>query len=73
MTGQRIKSPQLERDVLYLVEWMSALADAAQIKYGYDGIRRDTYISAKAATTAAVQKYPFSNAKELKVWLANLS
>ena len=62
ITGQNIKSPQLERDVLWIVEWVGCLAAAAESAFGYDGIKRNTYSVARAASKIAVAKYPFTNA-----------
>jgi hypothetical protein len=71
-TGENIKSPTLERDVLYLVEWISLVAEAAKRSFGYDGLKRNTFAAAKNSATAAVQTYPFSTPSELKSWLSNL-
>lgn len=71
-TGQGITSAQLERDVMHIINWISAVADAADAAVGYDGLRRRTYVAAKASANVHVQKYPFSNPTELKAWLATL-
>src|ERR1035441_5200587 len=47
ITGQNIKSPQLERDVLWIVEWVGCLASAAESTFGYDGLKRNTYSVAR--------------------------
>lgn len=39
-TGQGIPSAQLEKDVIHIINWMSALAAASDSAYGYDGLRR---------------------------------
>jgi hypothetical protein len=73
ITGQIIKSPQLERDVLWVVEWVSCLAAAAENRFGYDGLKRNTYRAAKATTRIAVAEYPFQTSAELKLWLSGLT
>lgn len=72
ITGQGINSPQLERDVLWIVEWVSCLATAAESTYGYDGMRRNTYRVAKGTSRIAVSEYPFQTALDFKTWLAGL-
>ena len=72
LTGQGIKSAQFERDVIYLVVWISAVARAADDAFGYDGLRRNTYVAAKASARLSVQSYPFSTPTELKTWLSTL-
>src|SRR5437867_3011469 len=42
LTGQGIKSPQLEQDVIHIIDWISAVAHAADATFGYDGLRRNT-------------------------------
>lgn len=71
-TGQGIKSAQLECDVIHIINWISAVAQAADMAFGYDGLRRKTYVAAKASANIHVQKYPFSNTTELKKWLSTL-
>lgn len=73
ITGQGIQSSQLERDVLWIVEWVTCLAAGAEGKFGYDGLKRNTYRVAKATSTIAVAKYPFSTPTELKDWLSKLA
>ncbi len=72
LTGQGISSTQLERDVIHLIAWISALADSADNAFGYDGLRRNTYIAARASAKISVQNYPFNTPTELKTWLATL-
>ena len=72
LTGQGIKSPQLERDVIHIINWISAVAQAADAAFGYDGLRRNTYVAAKASANLHVQNYPFSTPTELKAWLSKL-
>jgi len=72
-TGQNIQSAQLENDVIHIVRWISSLADAAEAEYGYDGLKRRTYIAAKNSSKVSIQDYPFSNPTELKRWLSTLS
>lgn len=71
-TGQNIQSAQLERDVIHLINWIASLAQVADAAFGYDGLRRKTYIAAKACSNVPVQQYPFSNPTELKKWLSTL-
>ena len=73
ITGLGIKSIQLERDTLWIVEWVSCLAAGAENKFGYDGLRRNTYRQAKATSKIAVANYPFTTPSELKKWLAKLT
>jgi hypothetical protein len=73
VTGQGIKSPQLERDVLWIVEWVACLATAAEGAFGYDGLRRNTYRVAKSTSKIPVGKYPFATPAELKTWLIDLT
>ena len=73
ITGLGIKSIQLERDTLWIVEWVSCLAAGAENKFGYDGLRRNTYRQAKATSRIAVATYPFTIPSELKKWLAKLT
>lgn len=71
-TGQAIKSPQLEQDVIHIINWISAVAQAADAAFGYDGLRRNTYVAAKASANLHVHNYPFSTPAELKEWLSKL-
>jgi hypothetical protein len=73
ITGQGIKSPQLERDVLWIVEWVGCLATAAEGTFHYDGLKRNTYSVARSASQIAVSKYPFTTPAELKTWLSGLT
>lgn len=72
LTGQGIKSPQLEQDVIRIINWISAVAQAADATFGYDGLRRNTYAAAKASPNIHAQKFPFSTTAELKTWLSTL-
>ena len=71
-TGQGITSSQLEQDVILLIKWISSLAQAAHDAYGYDGVKRNTYVAARQSAKLSVERYPFSTAAELKNWLATL-
>jgi len=71
-TGENIKSDALERDVILLVEWISALANASIPVFGYDGLKRNTFSAAKAAPVSVKGSYPFSTPSELKDWLGTL-
>ncbi|OFW37332.1 MAG: hypothetical protein A3J28_07760 [Acidobacteria bacterium RIFCSPLOWO2_12_FULL_60_22] len=72
-TGQNVPSAQLERDVLWIIEWVFSLGDAAQVAFGYNGIERNTYRMAKSVLTSSVKEYPFSNVAEFKKWLTKLA
>lgn len=71
-TGQGITSAQLERDVIHIISWISRVAEEADAAFGYDGLRRNTYIAAKSSANLHVQKYPFSTPSELRKWLSSL-
>jgi len=73
ITGQNITSQQLERDVLWIVDWISTLADATDRQFGYDGLQRKTYRSAKSTAGIIVSQYPFDSPVEFKKWLSSLS
>ena len=73
ITGQGIKSPQLERDVLWIVEWVACLATAAEIAFGYDGLKRNTYRLARSSSKIPVGKYPFTTPAALKDWLSEIT
>lgn len=72
LTGKGIKSRQLERDVIHIISWISAVAQASDAAFGYDGLRRNTYVAAKTSASLHVQNYPFSSPAELKAWLSKL-
>lgn len=72
ITGQSIQSAQLERDVLHIVAWIEAVANASQTAFGYDGLKRNTYIAARSSAAVATNAYPFSTPAELKKWLNSL-
>jgi len=72
-SGQGITSAQLERDVGHIINWITSLAQAADAAFGYDGLRRRTYVAAKSTANIHVQNYPFSNAAQLKAWLSTLT
>jgi hypothetical protein len=73
ITGQRISSLTIERDVKILVDWIVALAAGANLRFGYDGITRNTYRAAKESSKIAVSSYPFTNSDEFKKWLTKLT
>ena len=73
ITGHGIRSPQLERDVLWIVEWIACLATAAENTFGYYGLKRNTYRVAKATSNIAEAKYPFTTPTELKKWLSEFA
>ncbi len=69
ITGQKISSYQIEKDVVLLISWISELGTGAKQEFGYDGIQRNTFREAKAASKIAVSNFPFTNATEFKAWL----
>jgi hypothetical protein len=73
ITGQKIRSSQLEKDVMLLINWVSCLADGAETAFGYDGLSRNTFRKAKSVAKINVSKYPFGNVSEFKSWIRTLS
>lgn len=73
ITGQGITSRQLERDVFWIIQWVSCLATAAENTFGYDGLKRNTYRVARSTSKIPVGKYPFTTPAELKHWLSDLA
>lgn len=69
VSSKNITSKQLERDVLWIVEWVDHLATGADHAYGYDGLKRNTFRNAKTVERIAVEKYPFTTPTELSAWL----
>jgi hypothetical protein len=72
LTGKSIESPQLKQDLRHIIAWIDALAQAAEMAFGYDGLKRNTYKYAKNTAPIYVQNYPFSNLEELKIWVSKL-
>ncbi len=73
ITGQKISSPQLEQDIILLIDWISCLADAAETHFGYDVLGRNTFRKAKSVAKINVDKYPFGSVSEFRKWLSDLS
>ncbi len=73
ITGQGLTSVKIERDVIFIINWIATLADKANAAYGYDGLRRNTYVAAKSSANIHVKNYPFETTSELKEWLSNLA
>jgi hypothetical protein len=73
VTGQKITSKQLEKDVLWIIQWVHNLATSADSVFGYDGLRRNTYRAAKSGPLNSAQTYPFSNTRQFKSWLNKLT
>jgi hypothetical protein len=73
ITGRKLTSRQLERDVLWIIQWVAALATSADSVFGYDGLRRNTYHVAKSVPCHAVAKYPFSSTSQFRNWLTTIS
>jgi len=72
ITGQKIRSVELERYVRTVVEWMSCLGEAAKRVYGYDGVQRNTFRQAKTVAQRGTS-YPFVDARTFGSWLTALS
>jgi len=73
MTGLGLKSDQLERDVIVMVDWIHSFGEAAKKEYGYNGVDRNAYRHARATETRVVKKYPFNTLEEFEKWLKGLS
>ncbi len=73
ITGQDIKSSQLERHVLTVVDWVACLAKAADSAYGYDGLKRNTFRAAKSAAQTDVMAYPFGDVEAFTSWLRTVA
>jgi hypothetical protein len=73
ITGQNVKSPQLERDVIWIMEWVGCLAAAAEATFGYDGLKRNTYRTARGTSKISVSRYPFTTSADFKDWLYELT
>jgi hypothetical protein len=69
ITGQKLHSRQLEKDIGLLRNWIERLASAAQARLGYDGIGRNTFRKASTAPAIAGAKYPFATVEGFKKWL----
>lgn len=69
ITGQNLKSRQLEGDITLLRNWIERLDAAATRHLGYDGIGRNTFHKAKANPTNSAVKYPFSTVEGFRRWL----
>jgi hypothetical protein len=65
----RVTSPQVERDVLWIVDWINCLADGAEKQLGYDGLKRGTYRIAKSSPKISIEPYPFNTVEEFNMWL----
>lgn len=72
LTGQKLDAVRLEADVLYVIAWMSALADAGTREFGYNGLERNTKRLA-ALRPARIARYPFTSVADFETWLTNLT
>lgn len=72
VSGQAITPSQLERDVAWIIDWVAALADGAHATFGYDGLGRNTFKTAKATGAISITNYPFANAQDFGAWLRTL-
>jgi len=73
ITGQGIRSSQLERHVVTIVDWIACLANAADSAYGYDGLKRNTFRAAKSAIPIVVTAYPFGDVRAFTSWLRTVA
>jgi hypothetical protein len=71
ITGQRLKSQQLERDIGFLRTWIEKLAAAADEQLGYDGIGRNTFNKARLGRGPANMSYPFATIEGFQSWLTS--
>ena len=71
ITGVKIKSPQLEKDIKLLRQWVCVVAESCSAAVGYDGFDRNTFRKAKSAERFVVAKYPFTNPRTFEKWLAD--
>lgn len=69
ITGRKIGSPELEKYIQLVINWIAALASAAQMEFGYDCLQRNTFFHAKRMRKIAVQDFPFQTTDELRDWL----
>jgi hypothetical protein len=72
ITGQKISSRQLEKDIRRLEAWITAVARGCNAAFGYDGLARNTFRKARAADTRLVTSYPFSTVSTFGKWLSTL-
>lgn len=72
-TGLKLSSSKLENDVLLIVEWISELAKGAHAAFGYDGLERNTGLTANRRLEAIIEKYPFSTIEEFEKWLTGIT
>ncbi len=64
---------QVKLDILWIMDWMSCLANAAENTFGYNGLRRNVYRVAESTPKPVVEKYPFATPAEFKCWLSELT
>jgi hypothetical protein len=69
ITGENLQSPQLEKDIKLLRNWIKDLAEGGVNSFGYDGIARNTFRKAKEVSAFAGIQYPFSTVATFKKWL----
>lgn len=72
LTGHGLSAADLCDDVQRLVEWIAALARAAQDAFGYDGIGRSTCVLAGAPGAPALSRI-FATPVEFGDWLKQLT
>lgn len=73
VTGLKLDAKALEQHVHLIIEWIAQLADGAHRAIGYDGLRRNTYRTAKLLPNAVAVAYPFETTDEFKGWLKKIA
>lgn len=73
ITGRGLGSHVLEQDTRLVIEWVAGLAEGAHRLIGYDGLGRNTFLTAKKIGQAVVAKYPFTTPQEFRAWLDRVS
>lgn len=54
-TGLSIQSAQLEKDVKWIDAWVEALANGAEVAFGYDALRRKIVSRSEGYSAAQVE------------------
>ncbi|MGH7874633.1 MAG: hypothetical protein ACREQO_20780 [Candidatus Binatia bacterium] len=69
ISGQKITSRQLERDIVFLRRWVESVAKSCDQVIGYNGIGRNTFRKAKEKQKITTQS-PYGSATDFKRWLS---
>lgn len=69
ITGQKLQSKQIEKDINLLRDWIIIVGNHFQKKYGYDGLGRNTFSMAKNITPKTIINYPFDTISKLEQWI----